>query len=164
MTPSYWYLPGTDGRHYSWAKHPTFECPNADAVTYTPPAQEGDEGTWTLDREEIAVAAAAIDADPILLAKLLRQRHQTSAVTGRLRVAGVLTQRCAVCGAKMKRKGFRAWIDAPSEDAASQRVSSRLGFAPPRTTIRTTWHPTRKDAAAWARHERRRAGAAEDDA
>ena len=59
----------------SWAKHPTFECPNADAATYTPPEQEGDEGTWTLDRDEIAVAAAAIDADPILLAKLLRQRH-----------------------------------------------------------------------------------------
>ena len=163
MTPSYWYLPGTDGRHYSWAKHPTFECPNADAVTYTPAEQEGDEGTWTLDRSEIAVAAAAIDADPILLAKLLRQRHHTSAA-GRLRVDGVLTQRCAVCGAKMKRKGFRAWIDAPSDDAAAQRVSSRLGFAPPRTTIRTTWHATRKDAAAWARHERARAGAAEDDA
>jgi len=156
MTPSHWYVPGTDGRHYNWAKHPTFECPNADAVTYTPPERDGEEGTWTLERDEIAVAAAAIDADPILLAKLLRQRHQTSAA-GRLRVGGVLTDRCAVCGAKMKRKGFRAWIDAPTDDATANRVSSRLGFAPTRTTIRTTWHRTRRDAAAWARHERTRA-------
>ena len=64
----------------------------------------------------------------------------------------------------MKRKGFRAWIDAPSDDEAAQRVSSRLGLAPPRTTIRTTWHATRKDAATWASHERARARATEDDA
>jgi len=62
----------------------------------------------------------------------------------------------------MTRKGFRAWIDAPSaDDAAAQRVAARLGFNPPRQTQRTTWHATKRDAEAWARHERRRAQAAE---
>jgi hypothetical protein len=153
------YVPDARGRHYNWAKHPTFECPNADTLTYTPSEHDGEEGTWTLDRDEISIAAAAIGADPILLAKVLRQRHQTM-TAGRLRVDGVLTDRCSVCGTKMTRKGFRAWIDEPSQDAASQRVSKRIGVGPPRTTIRVTWHSTRVEAAKWARHEKARADAA----
>ena len=77
-----------------------------------------------------------------------------------MRVDGVLTDRCALCGTKMVRKGFRAWIDAPADDAAAKRVSRRLGFAPPRTTQRVTWHPTRRAAREWARHEQARADAA----
>jgi len=144
MTPSWWYLPGADGTHYNWAKHPTFECPNADTVTYTAAEREGEEGTWVLQRDAISAAAAAIGADAILLAKLLRRCHHTS-VGGRLRVHGVLTNRCAVCGATMTRKGYRAWITAPGAGAGAQR-----------TTTRTTWHRTRREAAAWARHERDR--------
>jgi len=32
-------------------------------------------------------------------------------------------------GTKMVRKGFRAWIDARTDDAAAKRVSRRLGLA-----------------------------------
>lgn len=131
------------------------------AVTYTAAEREGEAGTWTLRRDEISVAAAAIGSNAILLAKLLRQRHQTSSVAGRLRVDGVLTNRCAVCGATMTRKGYRAWITAPSHDSAIKRISSRLGFAARRTTTRTTWHRTRREAAAWARDERDRGAAPE---
>jgi len=159
MMPSHWYFAGAAGLHYNWAKHPTFECPNAEPVTYAPPEREGEQGTWTLEREEFTMAAAAIGADPILLATLVRQRHHTSGA-GRLRVDGVLTDRCALCGTKMVRNGFRAWIDAPADDAAAKRVSRRLGFAPPRTTQRVTWHPTRRAAREWARHEQARADAA----
>ena len=113
-------MPGTDGRHYNWAKHPTFECPNADAVTYTPPERDGEEGTWTLHRDEISVAAGAIGADAILLAKLLRQRHHTSAA-GRLRVDGVLTNRCAVCGAKMTRTPWHNKFASPVLDVGEVR-------------------------------------------
>lgn len=59
----------------------------------------------------------------------------------------------------MTRKGFRAWIDQASDDAASQRVAQRLGLDGPRATVRTTWHPTKAEAQAWARHELARARA-----
>ena len=157
MSSASWYLSGPDGLRVNWNKAPTFQCPNADAVTYTA-AEDGGEGTWTLQRPEIAAAAAALGADPVLLAKLLRQRH-ASISAGRLRVDGRLTDRCAICGTKMTRKGFRAWIDQDSDDAASQRVARRLGLDGPRTTVRTTWHPTKTEAQAWARHELKRARA-----
>lgn len=153
---SSWYLPSADGtRRFSWNKEPTFECPNADAVHYTAGERDGEDGTWTLARDEIATAAAALGADPVMLGRLLRQRHASHAA-GRMRVNGRLTDRCAICGAKMTRKGFRAWIDEPSEDASSQRIAGRLGLEPPRRTIRTTWHPTKREAEAWARHEHKR--------
>lgn len=151
-----WYVSGPDGLRFNWNKAPTFQCPNASAVTYTAADAGGGEGTWTLQRPEVAAAAAAIGADPVMLGKLLHQRHASFAA-GRLRVDGRLTDRCAICGAKMTRKGFRAWIDKPGDDEASQRVARRLGLQGPRTTIRTTWHPTKAAAEAWARHELKRA-------
>jgi len=156
---SSWYLEGPRGLHFHWAKHPSFECPNADPVLYTPAERVGENGTWALQRAEVAAAAAAIGADAVMLGQLLRQRHASHAA-GRLRVDGTLTDRCAICGTKMTRKGFRAWIDEPNPDVASQRIAGRLGFGAPRTTVRTTWHPTKRDAEAWARHECRRAKAA----
>jgi hypothetical protein len=42
-----WYLIRPDGARFNWNKAPTFQCPNADAVTYTA-AEDGGEGTWTL--------------------------------------------------------------------------------------------------------------------
>ena len=152
-----WYVSGPDGLRFNWNKAPTFQCPNAGAVTYAA-AADGGEGTWTLQRPEVAAAAAAIGADPVMLGKLLHQRHASFAA-GRLRVDGRLTDRCAICGAKLTRKGFRAWIDNPAGGDASQRVASRLGLDGPRTTVRTTWHPTKAQAEAWARHELKRARA-----
>lgn len=157
---SSWYLSGPAELRFNWAKKPTFECPNADPVTYRPSDVDGEDGTWTVDREEIAAAATAIGADPVMLGRLLRQRH-ASLAAGRLSVDGALTDQCAICGTRMTRKGFRAWIDAPTDDPASQRISGRLGLGPVRTTRRTTWHRSKREAEAWARHERARAIAAE---
>ncbi len=156
---SSWFVRGAGERRYNWTKHPTFVCPNADPVSYTPVEAGAAEGTWSLTRDEVATAAAAIGADPVMLGQLLRQRHASHAA-GRLRVGDRLTDCCAICGAKMTRKGFRAWIDEldDNEDASSQRrIASRLGLAAPRRTLRTTWHPTKREAEAWARHERKRA-------
>lgn len=156
---SSWFLSGARGRAYNWAKHPTFVCPNADPVSYTPAEPGATEGTWSLTRPEVATAAAAIGADAVMLGQLLRQRH-ASHTAGRLRVGDRVTDRCSICGAKMIRKGFRAWIDEPddSDDASAQRrIAGRLGFEAPRRTLRTTWHPTKREAEAWARHERKRA-------
>lgn len=154
-----WHVSGPAGLRFNWAKQPTFECPNADPVTYTASARDGEEGTSSLTRDELVDAAAAIGADALMAGKLLRQRHASHAA-GRLRVDGALTGRCAICATKMAREGFRAWVDAPADDAAAERVAARLGFSPPRQTQRTTWHATKRDAEAWARHERRRAQAA----
>lgn len=153
---SSWYVSGPSGLHFNWSKHPSFECPNADPVSYTAAERDGEGGTWALQRDEVAAAAAAIGADPVMLGQLLRQRHASHGA-GRLRVDGKLTDRCAICGAKMTRKGFRAWIDEPNSDPASQRIAGRIGFGAPRITVRTTWHPTKREAEAWARHERQRA-------
>lgn len=154
MSGASWYLSGPDGLRFNWNKAPTFACPNADVVTYVA-GEDGGEGTWTLQRLEVAAAAAAIGADPVMLGRLLQQRH-ASFTAGRLRVDGRLTDLCAVCGTTMTRKGFRAWIDEPSADATSQRVAGRLGLDGPRTTVRRTWHQTKAGAEAWVRHELKR--------
>ena len=60
----------------------------------------------------------------------------------------------------MDRKGFRAWITAPSTDASQKRIAARLGMTAPRETVRTTWHDTLKAARGWAGHERDRAASA----
>jgi len=48
----------------------------------------------------------------------------------------------------MTRKGFRAWIDVPSDNEVSHRVSGRLGVASIRITQRTTWHATKREGEA----------------
>ena len=156
------YIQAPDGHRYHWATNPTFECPHADAIVYTA-ADDGDgEGTWTLRPDTaaaITTAAAVLGADPLLLARVLRSRHQAQGVE-RLRVDGKLTDRCSVCGTRMDRKGFRAWITVPSTDESQKRIAARLAMTVPRETVRTTWHDTLKAARGWAEHERDRAAAA----
>lgn len=158
------YIAGADGRRYHWATTPTFECPIADPIVYTA-AEDGDgEGAWTLRpaaADAMSAAAAALGADALLLARVLRSRHQAQGVQ-RQRVDGKLTDRCSVCGTRMERKGFRAWITAPSTDAAQKRIASRLALTAPRDTLRVTWHDTQKAARGWAEHERGRAAATKE--
>lgn len=156
------YIQAPDGHRYHWATTPTFECPHADAIVYTA-AEDGDgEGTWTLRpniADAITAAADVLGADALLLARVLRSRHQAQGVE-RMRVDGKLTDRCSVCGTRMHRKGFRAWISAPSTDASQKRIAARLAMTAPRETVRTKWHETLKAARGWAAHERDRAAGA----
>ena len=160
MSPSR-YIAGASGQRYHWATTPSFECANADPLVCTA-AEDGDgEGTWTLrarSADPITAAADVLGADALLLARILRSRHQAG--VQRLRVAGKLTDRCSVCGARMRRKGYRAWITAPSADTSRQQIATTLGMTAPRDTVRTTWHGTQREARAWAEHERGRAQAA----
>ncbi|HEV7805445.1 MAG TPA: hypothetical protein VGO80_06490 [Solirubrobacteraceae bacterium] len=162
MSPSR-YVADAKGLRYHWATSPAFECPNADALVYTA-AEDGDgEGTWMLrpaTADAITAAAVVLGADALLLARILRSRHQAQGVQ-RLRVDEKLTDRCGVCGARMRRKGFKAWITEPSTDTSQKRIASRLGMTAPRETVRTTWHDTQKAARTWAEHERGRAAAAQ---
>ena len=87
MSPSR-YVADANGLRYHWATSPAFECPNADALVYTA-AEDGDgEGEWTLrpaTADAITAAAVALGADALLLARVLRSRHQAQGVQ-RLRV------------------------------------------------------------------------------
>lgn len=143
-----WYFQGPRGLRFNWDREPTFECPNADLLD-----ERGERRT----RPELVAAARAIGADPLLLGQLLHSRHSLLQAR-RLRVDGRLTDRCATCGSKMTRKGYRAWIDEPGEgtivpSGGSEPSSARVA----RSTIRTTWHRTKTAAEAWARHELTRA-------
>lgn len=157
------YTAGVNGHRYHWSTTPTFECPNADAIVYTAAPDGESTGTWAL-RPEVATAmtaaADALGADALMLARHLRSRHQAEGVQ-RLRVDEKLTDRCSVCGTRMRRKGYRAWITALSTDQSQKRIATRLGMTAPRETLRTTWHSTQNAARAWAEHERDRAAAAD---
>ena len=39
--PGYWYIEGADGRHYCYAKEPTFVCPMGEPVVFDRPEGSG---------------------------------------------------------------------------------------------------------------------------
>ena len=133
----YWEAP--DGRRFNYSVEPTFNCPNA-AGTAGP---------------AFAVAAEALGAEAEQLARIVSGAH-CSHRYGRVRDAGgKLTDRCTICGARMARQGFRCWIDAPNyeDTGASPTAMARLGFGPPRTTLRTIWLDTKREAREWCYEE-----------
>lgn len=148
---SYWCMEaGT--RRWNWNKSPTFRCPNAE--TWGPPDDIVRRG------DQLAEAAAALGADPLRLAQLLTQRHRSG---GGLREKkdDRYTGRCRICGARLIKVGYRAWIDdaVPTSkmtdtERASAQVNRRLGFAPPRRPVGEDRHfDTKKAAEQWARAE-----------
>lgn len=161
---SSWYIADADGTHFNWNKEPTFECPNARFEL----REESESEPHYVDRliatPEIEQAAPLLGLTAQQLVVLLHRAHARSSY-GRKRIDGRLTNECASCGRTMKRLGFRAWIDEPIPEAdqtegqrASAQLGDVLGFSgEQRRTLRTTWHPTKKAAEAWARHERKRA-------
>lgn len=155
---SYWYIDGKDGRHYCYAKEPTFLCPMGEPTEYVVPAPEGSEteGAHVLkDATKAAVTAAAeqLGMDPVLLGMIVKRGH--SHRHGRRRVDGRLTDQCVACGARMERKGFRVWIEAlPTEEDAQSRIADRLGFSGYRPVPGSSFYlDTKKEAAQWARDE-----------
>lgn len=159
---SAWYIAAGD-THFNWAKAPTFECPNAATDGRPIGAMLAEDAAITPLVARARLAADALGVDAAKVIGMLRRMH--SGGTRRAEIDGKLTDRCAHCGAKMKRKGFRAWIDEPGSwdgySGATRSLNQMIGNSePPRKTIRTTWHKTKKEAEAWARHECRRAKAA----
>lgn len=163
---SYWYYDAPDGRRWNWSKEPTYQCPNRPAL------REVEEPTPLVDRliPTIAMrdAAEALATTPEAMARLLENVHARISY-GRQRDAnGRLTDRCSCCGAKMRRLGFRAWVDEPipeneltDDHARSMRVSERLGLDGEQR--RTTWSghfETKRAAQEWAHRESRDAKAA----
>lgn len=144
----YWFVDDGD-THFNWSKEPTYRCPLAER------ADEYPEG---LER-----AASLLGISIERLARMVLRAH--SGYGHRARVDDKLTDVCSSCGRKMRRLGYRAWIDEPADEPAdgvgaiNRRLSAHLGFGEPRRRVRTTWHKTKKEAEAWARHECKRAKA-----
>lgn len=140
------YFAGKAGARYCYAAHPTYRCPLAEP-----------------DVDELAPVAPSLGADPERFAKLLQAAHRRGGEL-RARVDGKLTEDCSVCGHRLERLGFRAWIDAPIPPARQTEAQRRnaafartFGGDPvQRETLRATWHATKREAIAWARHEHSR--------
>lgn len=147
MSYSSWYVEA-GVTHYNWSKEPTYRCPLADGEM--------------ISLATIEPAAAALGLSLERLARIITRAHR-GGNGHRRRVDGKLTDECSSCGHKMKRLGYRAWIDEPipaSERTEGQAIGAALGHGAPRRTTRTTWHKTKREAEAWARHECKRAKAA----
>jgi hypothetical protein len=159
---SSWRYYEHDGTRWCWNVDPTFICPNAGITEYVAP-EDGDGGAHVIARreDEIGEAADALGMDPIKLALILNRAHQ-SFKHDRERVDGKLTDRCKACGAKMRREGFRAWIERfvpENERTEAERTSTRIGsrlFGSSDTTWRREgfrWYDTKKEATGWALDE-----------
>ena len=150
--PGYWYIEGADGRHYCYAKEPTFVCPMGEPVEYDrPEGSEDSEPTARLTVEAIVPAASQLGMDPLRLAKLIRSAHHRAGA-GRARVDGRLTDMCAACGHKLQRQGFRYWIEAkPLTTDSRTRIAQRLGFSEYQQVEGSWYATTKRDAQTWAR-------------
>jgi hypothetical protein len=136
MPGDYFYFRGADGRRYCWNKEPTYTCPIGAAERLG-------------DILEMAAEEVGVKADWLLA----RIRHSP----WRARVDGRLTENCETCGHRMRREGFRYWIEAePSKNATEdQRLAASIhhrltgdGFV----QVSGPWYAsTRKGARAWAR-------------
>lgn len=129
---SYKYVPGADGRRYCFSIEPIYSCPIA--------AREDDD-------EQLVKVAAELNVSAKWLGRRLRH------VTGRRRDGrrGKLTDYCDNCGSKMKRLGFRRWIEAPGKpDDTSTKIAKRLG-GDGFVMVEGPWYSsTKKDAREWA--------------
>lgn len=139
-------------RRWHWHKEPTFRCPN--------------EETWNRDEEivrrdaQLHAAASELGADPVLLAQMLTHRHRSGG-GNREKIDGRYTGRCRICGAKLIRRGYFAWIDdaipkrkMTDEERRQAAIAERLGGAPPRRRVgEPRYFDTKKQAEAWARTE-----------
>lgn len=151
LSNGYWYMEGADGRHFCFAKEPTYTCPHA----HFERTRVDEETVERIPTPAVKRAAEALGADPELLARGLERQH-ASFTYGRRRVNGKLTDQCAVCGARMQRKGFRCWIERePTDDERNDmnsRVAGRLGFSNMRTE-RSFYVDTKREAREWAAEE-----------
>jgi hypothetical protein len=82
-----------------------------------------------------------------------RLRHHAQ----RARIDGRLSEQCAACGGRLKRLGFRYWIEGPppKTQSAEQRTASELRLRLQGTnfvTLEGPWYAqTKAGAAQWAR-------------
>jgi CO/xanthine dehydrogenase Mo-binding subunit len=146
----YRYFRGADRRRYCWATRPTFKCPLAHDHDHPTPA--------AAQSAALTEAAELLGCDPARLRSMLHRAHGSYATRRARDDSNRLTDRCAVCGAKLQRLGFARWIAAnTAADTSIAAIANRLGDGFVR--VEGPWYsPTKTAASEWARS---RAGTAE---
>lgn len=150
MFSYFYYGPAPDGRHFCYAKAPTFQCPVAmDAAELRTPEPEPTAGL------QVRAAAELLGVD----ARWLAARVASSSYHDRARVGGKLTDRCT-CGARMERLGFAVWTERPRTKAElaepGAQISSRLFGTDSATHVQDgprAYQDTKRDAQEWARRQ-----------
>lgn len=157
---SYRYYAAPGGYEFAYASAPTFLCPHSDFAWVDEDADPADR-EWIPSEaaRAVAVALGTTDQDAC---RMLRRAHASHSHRRR-RVDDKLTDRCDACGAKMRRKGFRAWAQRPRQNdgGTGQRIAERLGMSPPAEVVESVYVETKREARAWAyaKHEEHKARA-----
>jgi len=129
-----WYLRSKDGReHYCFSKQPSYECPIGSAQTL------GDV---------LELACEELEIKPEFL--LRRIKHSAD----RKRAPdGKVTELCATCGHKLRRLGFRYWIEGkpPADASDGVKLNARLSGDGMTQLGPSYFAKSRADAQAWAR-------------
>lgn len=138
------------GQRFCFDIHPTYHCLLAD----TDPELAGE--TTPVVSAAVAAAADDLSCQAVLLARMLSRAHRSIAA-GRQRVDGVLTERCAICGARMRRLGFACWIEErPSREDPRARIAKRLGMSDWQRVPGALWYRDRGgEARTWAQRRAR---------
>ena len=144
------YWDGPEGRRYCFTTEPLMECPNVPE----PQREAGSGYVVTAVAKAVAAALSTTEQDAC---RVLRRAHSGSR-GHRRRVDGKLTDRCDSCGAKMRNRGYFAYVEepVPEEELTSlQRTSAALnarlsGNATQYRRIRDVQVDTRREAKAWA--------------
>jgi hypothetical protein len=142
---AYWIVNGGNGERFAWRKEPTYLCPHG----YFERVREGDEVVSRVPTAAVEQAAAALGADVELLMRVMERVHASHSA-GRRRVNGKLTGDCAICGARMIRKGFAHWKEVASDDVIARGFGAALGFDGHVRGV-TRYVDTKREAEAWAR-------------
>lgn len=152
-----------DGQRWCWNVEPIYSCPNAQVTEYVA-HEDGEGGAHVLSGrdDEVTDAAQALGMDAVKLGLILTRGHQSHRAGRDRDDAGKLTDRCRVCGAKMRRDGFRAWRSqlmpagkATDAERTSAHIGSRI-FGSDGTVWRDDpckWYDTKKEAKGWALEE-----------
>jgi hypothetical protein len=117
MSGYFYFENESTGQRFAWAKEPTFVCGFAES----PPAPLEDSLAESTEPDSPTVEK---------FREIWRRGHRGTSHRARDE-NDRLTDRCAACGAKMERRGFRAWaeIEKSEPGTSGDRIAQRLGFS-----------------------------------
>ena len=133
----YWYIQGSDGKQFCWAREPTFRC------------RYSEQAPSKLSDAAVALGLSNLD-------ELFKRAHQRGSIRKRDPKTNRLTNRCQACGAKLVRRGFAYWVERPptAKDSGEQQVSARISNRLGGTGLvreETHYADTKREAETWAR-------------
>jgi hypothetical protein len=168
MATRYWQIKGDpEERRFCFTTEASFTCPHA----YFERERENGEVVRRIPTPAAEAVAQVLGGDVDSAMRLLERGHGSGRGTERRREKGKLTDRCAVCGAKMVAHGYSAYVERPKRedefhegDRTSAAIAGRLGFDGPMVRVRSQSGLKRSEARAWAWEQRQMAAAQLEEA